>query len=169
MMQKITDLTEPPVVGELYLVPCVRTCAANFWTRRYVPILGEFHWDKEIIKFPEEHVHIDFRFLNNHEFDRINNNALFGRVINKLLVEVDRWEERRCNRKMPKFPGCNDIDIPWMKDLENAYKDKQVICGRCPHKGINLNLIDSDRDGNKVCPAHGLKWDKDGKLIVRYQ
>src|SRR6476469_4725396 len=141
MMQipKITDLTEPPVVGELYLVPCVRVGAANFWTRRYVPILGEFHWDKEIINFPEEHVHIDFRFLNNHEFDRINDHLLFGKVISRQFVELERWEERRCNRKMPGFPEQSEkVKISWMKDLENAYKDQQVICGRCPHRGINL-------------------------------
>lgn len=167
-MEKITDLTNPPIVGHNYLVRCVKSCAAN-WCKgnRTIPVNGSFHCDKEIIGFPEEHIHIDFRFISNKELRRLNvNDSLFGRVVSKKFVEFECWEVRRCNRLMPKFPKQTlGHHLIWMPELEKTFRDKQIACGRCPHQGIDLRLINCDRSLYKVCPGHGLKWNKQGQLV----
>jgi hypothetical protein len=56
-----------------------------------------------------------------------------------------------------------------MATLEDIYKKEKLVCRICPHKGINLNSIAPDADGNKVCPGHALKWDKFGNLIRRFE
>ncbi|WP_407947149.1 Rieske 2Fe-2S domain-containing protein [[Phormidium ambiguum] IAM M-71] len=43
------------------------------------------------------------------------------------------------------------------------------MCGKCPHRGIDLKSINGDRKGNKICPAHGLKWNKQGQLVHKTQ
>ncbi|OKH35688.1 hypothetical protein NIES2119_19505 [[Phormidium ambiguum] IAM M-71] len=105
-MEKITELTKPLIVGQNYRVPCVKSSAVN-WTDRTIPVLGDFHWDTEIIGFPDEHIHIDFRFISRAEFRRLyhlSGISPFAQVISKEFVEFETWEIRRCNRPMPKFP-----------------------------------------------------------------
>lgn len=165
IVKKITELDEPPAIGESYLVPCVESVAAT-WTdnrNQIVPIFGDFHWDLEIIQFPEEHVHIDFRFVSRSEFRRLNHRgSVFAKVVSKKFVVSESWEIRTCYRKMPKFPTVN-----WTRELEKEYKSRELICGKCPHKGMNLSSVGKDRSGMKICPGHGLRWDKQGKLAPR--
>lgn len=180
--QKTTELTKPPIVGEHYLVPCVKAYTANWaddWsedegTDGTVPVLGDFHDDKEIINFPEEHIHIDFRFISSREFKYLNAAGLiFGKVVSKKYItfqgyEYLNWEVRRCNRRMPPFPHQNpELHWTWMPWLEDAYKDKQLTCDRCPHRGMDLRSIPRDRQGNRTCPGHGLTWDKKGALVAK--
>jgi len=173
-MQKITELTRPPIVGEEYLVPCVMSAAAD-WCSRTIPVLGDFHSDLEIIGFPEEHIHIDFRFISKREFSELHfgYNPGFNIVVSKKNViltdgELLTWETRKCRRKMPKFPSQNkQKHTIWMPKLETHYKDARLNCGKCPHRGIDLNLIEGDRYGNKTCPGHGLMWNRGGELLTR--
>lgn len=34
----------------------------------------------------------------------------------------------------------------------------------CPHKGFPLGSLPPDEKGRRTCPAHGLRWGKDGRL-----
>lgn len=54
----IDSLTAPPVVGERYPVPCLRSRCG----RHLFPILGPLHADPEI-EVPDVHGHLDLRFV----------------------------------------------------------------------------------------------------------
>ena len=64
----ITELTQPPVVGQWYLVPCVR----YWWGGRLAwwPVIGPKHDDAEHLAFEQPHYHIDRRFLTRADFRR---------------------------------------------------------------------------------------------------
>lgn len=61
-VQCITDITESPIVGRFYLVPCVR-----YWYRGRVawwPVMGPKHEDAEHLNFTQVHYHLDRRFMS---------------------------------------------------------------------------------------------------------
>jgi hypothetical protein len=45
------------------------------------------------------------------------------------------------------------------------HKDKKIKCGRCPHKGVLLNSVPVI-DGVITCPNHGLKFDAVTKKCI---
>jgi Rieske [2Fe-2S] domain len=73
----------------------------------------------------------------------------------------------KCLRRMPRYP----VRTNFRKALEAAYVSATVIdkdgCRLCPHKGIPLHGLPTEKDGSVVCPGHGLRWTKDGKLVPR--
>lgn len=73
-VQKITELNNPPIIGETYLVPCLFSQTEK---GRAIPVMGDFHEDAEI-GFFDEHVHPDFRFFNDREF---------GFVVKKVICD----------------------------------------------------------------------------------
>jgi hypothetical protein len=62
----VTELTEPPVVGQFYLVPCV----LYWWSgrRAWWPVIGPKHDDVEHLNFAQPHYHLDRRFLPERMF-----------------------------------------------------------------------------------------------------
>lgn len=172
-MEKSTELTQPPVIGQTYLVPVIMISGENFWDDEIViPVLGDYHNDADIIGLSEDHFHVDWRFVDSLTFRRENrlaNVSIFKHVWPEKLVLEEDWKPLVCRRKMPKFFYGQERSLSkfWMPDLERAYKDKKVECGRCPHRGVNLAAMNGDRKGNKICPGHGLQWDKNGNLVPR--
>lgn len=81
-LQRITDLTEPPVIGQRYLVPTVlyvwgpgQRRAERRWGADSVPrpwpVLGAKHNDSELLGFPYDHYHVDPRFLSEADWKRV--------------------------------------------------------------------------------------------------
>ena len=66
-------MTEQYITGKYYMVPHVR----GYWFNLldWYPVIGPRHEDREIIKFPHEHWHIDIRFLSAHV---ANSNERYG-------------------------------------------------------------------------------------------
>jgi hypothetical protein len=62
-IERVEDVAEV-VPGRRYEVRCVRATHIAPWFGRWVPILGELHEDREIIKVATEHWHVDWRFVS---------------------------------------------------------------------------------------------------------
>lgn len=195
----MSDIIEAPPsarIGQVYPVTVVK--AASDWTRCLpdgclVPIYGHLHEDKQIIKFPEDHYHIDWRFMAKGPFERLLNERvrfmepdvpesyLHGIPISKKhIIGIPKVRRMTMLRRMPHHPSEGGKHIhqrrghpSWLIELENVFEDTTAKrCGRCrvcPHRGVKLGSI-RDAKGNLVCPSHGLTWSpQTGKLIRRTQ
>ena len=169
-MKKVTELTEPPIVGKFYLVPCVEGAWGD-----YVPIIGEPHTDKELfVDF--KHLHRDVRFLPLLS-RRCGNLTLEETALGKIMTVTDKpfwhretngqiiWRKMKCRREMPKFPDTTQF-VQYNK-LHESYIGKKVKCGRCPHRNMPLESLPQDKDGNVVCNGHGLKINMIEKRVVQ--
>lgn len=76
-LQRIDELTAPPVIGKRYLVPHVLYPWLHHGEHqpRLWPVIGPKHDDDKHLQFPWQHYHVDGRFLNAREW------ALAGKYI----------------------------------------------------------------------------------------
>jgi hypothetical protein len=166
----------------------------------HLPVFLPPHEDKHLFDFPAWHYHIDLRFINNNELRLLlkKHAAIRSKQITKeqyqelcnyipfMLsgeaaygeqnvqsnkrpnLERVKWKAALCirNYQRPEKFGLHSII-----EREVRFQKPRPYCGRCPHKGVNLDQIPTEyrRDGSeiKVCPAHGGKWQiKDGQISV---
>lgn len=161
MLPKVSELTTEPVVGQYYMVPCVRMrhqWLHSLHMKGWVPVSGPSHEDADYIGFPDEHWHFDIRFIRTTTWT-------FGEVARCNAVEMGPMlRKKKCIRSMPDYPT---FEIPWMPKLESAYSDKKMKCMTCPHRGLPLNGLPVV-NGIVTCPGHGLRWNvSDGSLVPR--
>lgn len=187
-------LSEPCQIGRFYTVPAVRmlcheliySSGVKFKRGERIPIIGPEHEDAEIVGFPHQHWHIDWRFVNGRIWDRVlrvtafvaENNPAWGngRVFGIPLMR--RWNNRvqtgdpepmrmKCQRAMPVYPS----DVAFLPALEKAYADHRLgKCRVCPHQRVPLGNLPVEADGSLTCPAHGLRWNATtGALMPRKQ
>jgi hypothetical protein len=187
-MQRIDELTTPPVVGQFYLVPTAREIWLNkmgIW-----PILLPFHEDAEIIKFKCDHAHLDRRFMTPRQYAYAAGDSAFfsvKRIIDGMPLsryasdpDITRgrdpgrprppivWRRRKCYRKMTPHVVRETTEPHWLAALESAYAGCRLKPGLiCPHRGAHLGSMPIDADGNVVCPMHGLKWNVVTGELVR--
>lgn len=144
---------EPVRLGRYYSVPCV---FVSPW-KRTVPILGPLHEDKNIIGFPDEHWHIDWRFVDSRWFRTCSaRHPVHAKVVSakKTAGGIVR-RNLKCKRLMPEFPF---VRHSWMASLEDAFSSARLRAGLvCPHRGISLAGCPVN-NGVVVCPGHGLAW-----------
>lgn len=186
-MQRITDLSAPPVPGTFYLVPTVRYNWHNVdgdW-----PVIGPKHTDAEVLNFPFPHYHVDLRFLAPkmaHRLSRHQWSGFTALAFTPLCRHPDGrrdvtlphpdpvWRRRLCHRATAPTPrDLGDFvrgHRARMPALEAAYMDATLISGPkgfvCPHKHAPLGSVAPDCDGNVVCPLHGLRWNlATGRLV----
>lgn len=167
------DVPEKVKVGDFYLVPHVvmneairNTLDFKAVTGRrtnFVPVLGDFHEDAEIINFPYLHIHIDFRFLNLNE-SRFAPSYLMNIMTYVLVAEIpDKVEvvlkRRKCRSQTKKFPQTH-----FAARLEEEFEEKKAVGGICPHRGLRLSDGHKTKAGQIVCAGHGLCWKKNGSL-----
>ncbi len=171
MVQDIRELQTPPTIGKYYMVPVV-------WCRLYgveMPVWGDHHEDKAILKFDMWHYHFDHRFVSRRIMDRITKGgittlALFGDVVHTSDLETYQItpivRRLKCRRDMFVFPHVQRTH-KFINKLETSFDAAKLQGGVCPHKGFNLNQCPV-RDGHVVCPLHGLQWNKaTGELAPR--
>lgn len=172
-IQRVDELTTEPVVGKYYLVPC----AVDLPYAKAHPIFGLAHRDVEFFNFDVEHFHNDVRFMTlrflhlvcNEEFWRYEEDWA-ARVVLTQVFRVDvprRFEYRRmkCVRQMPDF--FNMLHEKNAQNLEAAFANKPLNCGKCPHRGTDLRSMPTE-NGVTVCPSHGLCADvKEQKIVTR--
>lgn len=165
--------TQPYIVGKYYQVPTVRGYVYEIlhdW-----PVIGPMHSDAEFIKFPWQHYHIDWRFLESRlmrqfvaphkvhpaaivllTYKRQNENGLPDPVMKRL----------KCKREI-EYP----LEMParhWLKALEDHYQDSRIKTPVCPHRGLPLDKLPCKHDGTVTCPGHGLTWNMKTGELVRY-
>jgi hypothetical protein len=172
----VLRLSEPPVVGRTYLVPCV---VAGFH-HEYLPVQTEFPHDDASNGFGDQpHYHVDYRFLPQDWYDRyLANEEVGGKPSNLWLLVF--WQIRlaglgdttmramECLREAPP-PASLDTYFGFMLErLEPKFKDATLpACKKCPHKGTPLGSY-REVNGVLLCPGHGLSWDaKTGRMIPR--
>lgn len=156
-------------VGKFYRVPCVKT-NKPLWlldAGYSVPVIGPAHEDSDVINFPEDHWHVDWRFVTNDffEFHTRFRAEPGGTVISVRNTTSEVFNRRiKCRREMPAFPN----GAPWQTALEKAYADCRLKPGLvCPHRGIPLAGVPSE-GGVIVCPGHGLAWNAaTGEMVKR--
>lgn len=171
-------------IGKRYLVPCVKIVyeLSDWGWGSYVPVIGPLHDDKHIIGFYERHWHIDFRFLINAQWERIESylygyKKIHGGVIRETHTsKTVMLRKMMYKRVMPQFPteipfngpqGTEIVPIKWLVKLESAYADHKMKCLTCPHRGVVLDGLPVV-NGAVTCPAHGLTWNvKTGMLRRR--
>lgn len=178
MRVAVLDLKEPPVVGRMYLVPCVRVEEHGnlFVPQGWVPVTGPKHEDMEHVGFPWAHWHYDFRFLADRQL-RVLSKHTYGHVLGAVrfnlehtaIPEVGSAPELRrmkCRRELPPYPH-REVEQAWGPGLRAACADKVVTCGKCPHRGLPLESLPREPGTNVVtCPGHGLRWDlATGRLV----
>lgn len=160
-LQKVSELKEPPIVREVYLVTCV------LWNYEWLPVIGSHHHDKEIgIYF--EHYHKDLRFLPSWDFSYGKPKAFeFGRSLPPARIELKKL---LCLREMPRFDRRH-FPHPQAREqfrkLDTIYAGRSVLCGKCPHKGMPLESIPKDKSGHVICNGHGLKIDMNKGVVVK--
>lgn len=164
--------------GETALVMCVDVKTYDYTKKEEavfesLPILPyQPHTDIEIVNFPAEHYHYDFRF-----FPEELVTTLIGDYEDFITESPDEWmvvvqradeiiskpylTELVCLREMPVFP----LNYTFSRRLEKAYEQHSLVNNVCPHKGYMT--FESTRDGcDQICPGHGLGF-KDGKVCRR--
>jgi hypothetical protein len=174
-------------VGQTYFVNVATTHKNSAAQGASFPILGDAHDDADFIAvFPDNmlHLHLDWRFIPENLyapvvkmfvefygqsaspellFDPSTKNLQLACVIpGSAVVSTQRWP-LPCFRQQLRWETYPD----WMPNLEAAYKDKKVCDNVCPHRGISLTGAPEDENGNRVCPGHGLMWNKEGCLVPR--
>lgn len=174
-MPRLDALTEPPIVGRYYLVPCVKTPRDEDYPPAWVPVLGPMHEDRTTIGFPFEHYHHDLRFSSPAALARISRDADAGGAARGPLDQVladpghtlpaPEWRRRRCHRAMPEASG----QPWWLAAMERAHAGARLkACRICPHRGLPLASLPVAPDGTVTCPGHGLTFNiSTGRLVRR--
>jgi hypothetical protein len=156
MLERVDRLKEPPIVGQLYLVPTVFG-QWHHWLRDW-PVMGLKHDDVEYLNFKIVHYHLDIRFL------RVNKNFLPSAPYQPLHERANvplgplKFARRICIRPPADFRAPSKIRI----ELQSAFAGRQCGKGKrgwvCPHKYFPLGTIEPV-DGVLQCPLHGLRID----------
>ena len=170
-----------------FVVPCVRARLETMELRdtvRWWPIIGRWHEDKQTIGFRWWHFHIDWRMVNEQtrmvaqEMLRIGAGAIAKVIVADDIVPegTEHWNGMTIgtNQALPEHPdtwfryeartmseGLRWPKTRWIRELESRYSDARLTgdnAMRCPHKGADLEGIQTDADGTVECPLHGLRW-----------
>jgi hypothetical protein len=185
-VDRLLELKAPPVIGQKYLVPCMKV----FY--EFVPVFGPAHSDPELDN-PVQHIHLDIRFLTDKDIERLThgdsradltkNETNFITNIPVVGVTVKNPEiiekKKLCVRECLDLRGYEtplggtlkrhipDAELNEVMENQQEHKILNLSCKICPHRGFPLNSVPV-YDSVVVCPGHGLQWCvKTGKLIRR--
>lgn len=167
-LQRFDDLTEPPVVGQYYLVRCVKgwwgwPYRAGLW-----PVWGSLHEDGRFLNFPWVHYHLNRFFLSESDACDAINGPLQIRRNNKEPGKNDALPEPvlrrlKCRQSVRdiRFPIARALaGRPAWRTMYDHFGGEQCKRGNgwvCPHKGFDLGVMAPDADGTITCPLHGLR------------
>jgi hypothetical protein len=141
----------------------------------WLPLLIAPKRDESFLSALEDHAHVDYRFLPDEWLrhfeakhgcrgvELFTHVVLFGaHVMERKLIQYLPIQHRRmkCYRT---FDAIDYSIAHYMPRLEEKYACAALRNGKCPHRGTSRAAM-IERDGELVCPAHGLKWTKAGRL-----
>ena len=120
MTEKIKrEMGKPLKIGKVYTVPCVRAK----WMRRdpwWVPVIGPAHNEAEVIGLPQQHWHVDYRFLPRRERELVFPVLDFATVFGSVITNV-----------VPDPPSLVD-----QCRLGHDHKNGRVTVDDLPHEGV---------------------------------
>lgn len=138
-MERLVELTSPPVVGETYLVPCVEARLRDHMTGVFtqpweLPVFGTIHRDPELGYYAGlDHLHLDQRFVQEN----------YLRVAHGINA-----------KQLGSVPKANAIvnrgfSIPVIQ-MENAeiIKGPEERPRQCLREAPNLSRTTVNRDGS---------------------
>jgi len=191
-LQRIDELTAPPIIGQRYLVPTVNYEWCGLFSAW--PVMGPKHSDIEHLHFGWEHYHIDIRFITRKQAAKMNRQYdwLGAKMKGPLTAPValaaataplhkvggpplpeSIYRRRTCVQPWHAYPINHAIEHPRFAAMHAAYSGRR--CARnaaglliCPHKGFALDTLIPDERGRVVCPLHGLIIDVRAGVVVRH-
>lgn len=152
------------ILGQYYQVPAVRVDDFHGFDG-WMPVNTPEHEDAEVINYPWQHFHVDWRFAPTsvwkylsiwHEGSRIFGSVVMRTKTNGVpqTVEGPTLKRMKYKRELPPYP--HDI-APWTRRLAEQFACSKLIDGKCPHRGTPVSAM--IREGDILtCPAHGLRW-----------
>jgi nitrite reductase/ring-hydroxylating ferredoxin subunit len=181
-VQRIDEITETPIIGRFYLVPCVEVTAEHVkqgcsgMLTGWWPVYGPEHEDTKFFDFPHRHWHYDARFLSDRQLsNRGQHSTRRGTEVVLALPLTNHGELRppalrrkQCRRPVPEWQQT----LPGLPKLERVIKAEgrtlRGNCKVCPHRGFPLASLPVMPDGSVTCPGHGLRWHAEtGALVQR--
>lgn len=188
-MLKVEDLTSPPKVGEVYLVPHATVIVQNTYSTKrqklLLPVIPNLHRDPELSNIIQDHYHYDLRFFNPEDHDILR--------YMRFSERGNKWRNGRTNyvahKTMERYLGTQledaelvykplkclrketGVTLPIESYQQEPYgyptvvkwmksmEGKEAKNMRCPHKGFNLSQCPSHK-GIITCPLHGLQFKK---------
>jgi hypothetical protein len=175
-MQRIDQITEPPIVGRYYLVPTVFVR----WHHKlsHWPVIGPPHEDKEFFNFDLTHYHIDGRFLNADQRQHAEYYSTLEYIIESAPLHADRYDPTAVMPKpvyMKKRCWSANLDYVHhhqkpVQEVAKAFVGHQCV-GRgkagwiCPHRKASLGSVMAI-DGVITCPLHGLRINAESGVVI---
>jgi len=164
--------TEPMVIGKRYTVRAVRVDRWRFEFSGWLPIVGPAHEDAEIVNFPWQHYHIDWRFAPKRVFKAASwrgpkmvyaSPCMLNDTAGKpIVVEGPVLRRMTYKREPPPFPRSELGELvkgSRPDQLRAKFACARLIDGKCPHRGIPVSAM--RREGDILeCPGHGLRWNE---------
>lgn len=175
MIEKVSELKHEPVVGKFYLVECVTYQINTVVPQRWIPVIGDEHSDKDL-NVPMLHLHKDIRFIKDADLEPVwtwkkillpftTEERTLATVVEVKRIRHRKLMKRKCYRTMADFPYWVKDSIYWPQ-FHEKYIGRKVLCGRCPHRGMPLESLPQDKDGNVICNGHGLKINLKQEVVV---
>lgn len=168
-------LSEPPVVGQHYLVPAIRwrwgQGAATSISDMWWPVIGPKHNDEAFFNFHNQHYHLDPRFLSRTHWKQIGPDArgkmmgAISRPLNSTQMPdgppAPMLHKMRCTLDAVPYPeyaaGSQQVCA-----FNEHFAGTQCAKGKrgwvCPHRLVPLGSI-KPVDGVITCFLHGLRLD----------
>lgn len=168
-LERVTELTEPPVVGRSYLVPCVRY--AWFHWRSLWPVFLPRHNDREFFDFDYQHYHVDPRFVSRryYHLSRQGREFFSSPLTHRDAPEpvLEGYFKRLCRRDMRTYPYSH---VAAVRAIRRHYEGVQCERGPagwiCPHRRTPLGSFPVV-DGVVTCPLHGLRVAADTGIVCK--
>lgn len=174
-LQRVTLLSQPPVIGEWYLVP---TCRHPWHGRVHDwPVFLPLHEDAEHLNFPHQHYHIDPRFVDAHSWQFAKRHGAFKSYAEPLeerssyaAVQLSPlscrfevhpaivWKRIRCKRDIGPYNFKKQIAERLTPQFVGEQCRNSKTGWICPHKRVPLGSFPVI-DGTITCPLHGLQID----------
>jgi nitrite reductase/ring-hydroxylating ferredoxin subunit len=160
MLQKIDELKTQPIIGQMYLVPCIikkyylnnenwyinskNKLKLRKSIRLHIyPIINHLHSDKENGQ-NYKHYHVDFRFIETGKYNnplKLHSNHEFAPNIRYDLepkLNIDFEQHYKIEYKELKCIRLNNYGIAGQVKIDKL-KNKCIKNNKCPHRGYNLS------------------------------
>lgn len=183
-MIKIDELKEPPIVGEIYLVPCI---VSDVYEK-----IHNIDWDSQEMWLDDKDMSkiayknrkmVDITpVINYPHTDRENGQNYFHYHVDTRWQVPDFYKSSKVNKEgisirmstmnnisfIPMI--CNNNTYGYKTDVRLINKSKLkhdcIYKGKCPHRGMDLSQVTPDENGIITCPLHSLKFDSRTKKII---
>lgn len=170
-MQKVNENTTLEI-GKFYLVQCAKM-VNEFGAFYFVPVIGKAHSDNQF-GFPDKHIHIDGRFVNESDFSKLlmdehgktNVVCSYPPSRSYFVIESLGYRKMKCKRlttniNPPRRGGISERNNMYFKWVDSMV-GKSCKGKKCPHLGTIMH----EENGILVCPLHNLKGCIEKEIIT---